>query len=218
MATLYNSLWALFLSTLLCCTNAYAATNITTSKTTKRYTIQNVLSKEKFQEEWIVFTTASDPILVHMKKTTKTDTLLFTFVTTAVSPDWWKRVTKRHGFGEYYEEFLTVAPENIEPGMTGYGYLNTYDTKTEELTESSPILMSATLENKKKKVTLTFYISNFRVMEVTQYYTKREKRYPLLEDVKIYRPGIDPKTVPVVGNPQHYLETHLVINAAMPKK
>jgi hypothetical protein len=194
-----------------------AATKVTTTKTTKHYTIQNVLSKEKFQEEWVVFTTDSDPILVHMKKTTKTDTLLLTFVTTTVSSEWWKRVTKRYGFGEYYEEFLTVAPENLEPGMTGYGYLNTYDAKTETLTESSPVLMSAALENKKKKVTLSFYISNFRLMEVTQYYTKSEKRYPLLEDIKIYRPGIDPKTVPVVGNPQHYLETHLVISTAKRK-
>jgi hypothetical protein len=89
-------------------------------------------------------------------------------------------VTKRYGFGEYYEEFLTVAPENLEPGMTGYGYLNTYDAKTETLTESSPVLMSAALENKKKKVTLSFYISNFRLMEVTQYYTKSEKKIPTI--------------------------------------
>jgi hypothetical protein len=135
-------------------------------------------------------------------------TPLRTFMQT---PYWWLRIIKAEGQNIYQEEFLSVSPNRVGVGGTSFGYMNIRDTNTDEIKESWPLFVRVRLVSGVwQEATFTFYISGNRRMEVVRLYSRESYFFPISQVVKIYKPGIDPESVPLAVKNSDYFEKFII--------
>ncbi len=195
----------------------HLATNVHAQTASVMYEVENVLSGETFKERWTATRESGNPNILQTEKVTQVESPSTVQEKSMANPNWWIRVTRPQGEKEYYEEFLATPPFFLEPGETSFGYVNIRNASTNEITESWPLFVSVEKKNVMKMVLFTLFISNNRIMEVSRFYTGNMYTFPWVQQVKIYKPGIDPKTVPLVGVREHYFETFVVTSVAKQK-
>lgn len=174
------------------------------------YEVEDLLSGQKFKERWTVTQDSVDPDILQTAKVTQVQAPTTVREKSIESPYWWKRETRPERADEYYKEFLSTPPHLLNPGETTFGYVNLHEVKTDTIIESWPLFITVEMQNKLKKIIFTVYISNNRIMEVERFYTEDIYIFPLIQQVKIYKPGVDPKSVPLIGVRNHYFEAFVV--------
>ncbi len=174
------------------------------------YEIHDLMRDTKVKETWEIIRNEKYEGQYITLRTTHTDEQLSTIEHTLISNYWWKRKLKTNSETAYYEEFLAIPPTDLEIGDSTFGYVYVHDSRSEEVKESWPMFVSIESYKGALLSRTTLYISNDRVMVVTRVYTKKNYFTPFIHEIKIFKPGIDPKSVPSVGKREDYLETHII--------
>lgn len=203
MKLIQKFILGVFLLTSLYTVPLFAQTPLST------YEVHDVISGGTSEELWHTQADTNNPGVYITRRVMHLPSVVTTTEVSIVNRNWWLRRIQTKDAETFYEEFLASPPLLLEPGESSFGYIYVRDSKSGNLTETWPLFLSVELYRGAKKVTFTVYMSNNRIMEVSRFYVHENYFFPLIQEVKIYKPGVDPKTVPVVVNPGSYLDTYL---------
>ncbi len=175
------------------------------------YRIRDELTGKVFQENIDLLYDPKYPGIITTKSVASSDPIVHTTEDIYATPYWWLRIIKAEGQNIYHEEFLSVSPNRVEVGGTSFGYMNVIDTATGKIKESWPLFVAVRAISGVWRVAIfTFFISENRRMEVTRLYSRESYFFPVSQTVKIYKPGIDPESVPLTVKNSDYFEKYLV--------
>ncbi len=189
-----------------------AAVPISNAQTVvSEYQIRDELTGTVFQENIDLLYDPKYPGIITTKSIANSDPIVNTAEDIYATPYWWLRIIKAEGQDIYHEEFLSVPPNFIPAGGTSFGYMNVIDTATGKIKESWPLFVAVRAISGVWRVAIfTFFISENRRMEVTRLYSRESYFFPVSQTVKIYKPGIDPESVPLTVKNSDYFEKYLV--------
>ena len=179
------------------------------------YEVHNVLTDQKNVEHWTVTSLKNTGVYI-TTKTLQSKPATTTLEKSTSTWSWWMREVRPYNEELYYEEFLREAPYQLAPGESTFGYMNVRDVQTGELRESWPLFLSVSLWKGVHKATFVLYISGNRIMEISRIYTPQNFFFPLVEDSKIFKPGISPRDVPTIGVLSYFFERYVVTSRAQP--
>jgi hypothetical protein len=169
------------------------------------YQVRDMISGRIYVEKFDLHFDPKYPEKLRTESVVTIDQVINTSETITATPFWWLRIIKADNENIRYHEFLSFPPDSLEPGETSFGYIYVKDSITNEIKESWPLFLSVTdIGGVWRKAVSVLYISNNRKMEITRLYSRNNYFFPVTQTIKIYKPGVDPLTIPQMGGDENY--------------
>lgn len=175
------------------------------------YEVQELIKGTVSEEKWTITRKNLSPAIFSTEKTTSGAKQPATTETSTATYSWWTKESHQTDEQIFQEEFLSDVPYHLSTGETGFGYIRTREVKTNKILESWPVFISVEKQTRFKKITFTSFISNNRIMTTSRIYVNDLYLFPLLSEIRVYKPGIDPLLVPTISKGSDYYETFIVI-------
>lgn len=171
------------------------------------YEVHNVLLNQKTKETWNISFARNNPWEIRTTRLIHISKFVVVQEKSTLSPYGWSQVTTSDAEDVYYYESLAEAPYNLNPGESTYGFMYVKKKNTGIVIEAWPVFLTVEpIKGLLWKSVSTAYLPGNKIMKRMRIYTRENYITPIMQQIAIYKPNVDPQSVPISKRGDEYFE------------